>query len=201
MKKTLKKLSAMALICVTGLSCMGYTSVSAMQIEQIREEGTCIDQQDKTSESTSQNTTEEGNETESSWKNTLGKENVRILYKENNNAELLVNENALYFIESLNVDDWEETDLSPETSYYKIFYIEEPASKDPDTYITSAVLTYFPKEQCVAITAEDAPENVCEEPGAEQGDATSVYRVPTETTQFLDRFENYCEEIVRGVDE
>mgnify|MGYP004474621223 CR=1 FL=1 len=34
MKKTLKKLSAMALICVTGLSCMGYTSVSAMQIEQ-----------------------------------------------------------------------------------------------------------------------------------------------------------------------
>ena len=61
MKKTLKKLSAMALICATGLSCMGYTSVSAMQIEQIREEGPCIDQQDQTSESTSQNTTEEEN--------------------------------------------------------------------------------------------------------------------------------------------
>lgn len=66
MKKTLKKLSAMALICVTGLSCMGYTS-AAMQIEQIREEGTCIDQQDKTSESTSQNTTEDENNIEISY--------------------------------------------------------------------------------------------------------------------------------------
>ena len=57
----------MALICATGLSYMGYTSVSAMQIEQIREEGTCIDQQDKTSESTSQNTTEDENNIEISY--------------------------------------------------------------------------------------------------------------------------------------
>ena len=190
--KTFKGLSVMALICAAGVSTMGYTNVSAMQIELMREQATYINQPASSETDTVKENTQPEDSSVQTSKNEqnehesiLAANNVKIQYPKADDKEFLLYENAEAFLEGLKIDEWKESDMLPESTSPNVFLIEETVPGHSDEFETVANLRYFPEEKCVAVTSgkgmPDEPESF-----TMQQNNTSVYKVSEETIHFLE---------------
>lgn len=186
----------MALICAAGVSTMGYTNVSAMQIELMREQATSVSRPASSETDTAKGNTQQNDSSVQTSENEqndhesiLAANNVKIQYAKANDKEFLVYENAKEFLEGLKIDDWKESDMLPESTSPNVFLIEGTVPGHSDEFETVANLRYFPEEKCVAVTSgkgmPDEPESF-----SMQQNNTSVYKVSEETIHFLEEVQN-----------